>query len=65
MTKKLRFKSATYNPMSDISPQSPTAMEECYRLADALIPREQGEMQPHFPEKAKQWLWGLIAGSVY
>src|SRR5262249_19102458 len=63
--KRLRFKRATLNTVGMIHPESATVMEESYRLSDALVWKEPGEMQPHFPEKAKEILQGLIAATIH
>jgi type IV secretion system protein VirD4 len=64
VTKKPKYR-ATLNTVGMIHPDSATVMEESYRLSDALVWKEPGEMQPHFPEKAKEILQGLIAATVY
>ncbi len=64
--KKLRFDGATLNALSGIRADSPTAMEECKRIADCQVVRQpQGEMQPHFPDVAVEVIWGLTAATVY
>lgn len=62
--KKLRFKGATYNPLNGIKRDSPTAMDESKRIANALVIRTGNEMQPHFPDVAEEVIWGLTAATV-
>jgi type IV secretion system protein VirD4 len=67
LPKKLRFKTATYNPLDFISKESPTAIDDCLSLANALVVRPPGGDQKdrHWDDSAEGGIAGLAALTVY
>ncbi len=62
--KNLPFKKATFNPVSCIDKNSPTALDECNALAEALVVRTGEEKEPHWLDSAESWIAGVIATTV-
>lgn len=57
--------SATFNPLEFIDKDSPTALDECRDLAEALVIRTGQEKDPHWADSAEQWITALISLVVY
>ncbi|MBI1347060.1 TraM recognition domain-containing protein [bacterium] len=55
----------TFNPLDFISKDSPTAIDECRDLAEALVIRTGQERDPHWVDSAEAWIAALIALVVY
>ena len=53
--------SDTFNPMDFIHKDSPTAMDECRDLAEAIVIRTGQEKDPHWVDSAEAWIAALIA----
>jgi type IV secretion system protein VirD4 len=51
----------TFNPLDFISKDSPTAIDECRDLAEALVIRSGQEKDPHWIDSAEAWISALIA----
>jgi type IV secretion system protein VirD4 len=62
---KLRCNSSTFNPVDFISKDSPTALELCNSLSNALVVRTGEEKEPHFNDCAQEGIAGLTALIVY
>ena len=54
----------TYNPMDLISPASPTAIEDCRALAEALVVRTGRETDRFWDDSAEIWLGSMICAMV-
>src|SRR5260370_30915043 len=63
--KKLPFKSASLNPLDFIDRNSPTAIDECKSVANALVIRTGEEKDPHFNNVAEEIITALTALTVY
>jgi len=63
----LGIKGATYNPLDFIVKDSPTAVDDCTSLANALVVTKPNEMSqdPHWNASAEGGIAGLIALTVY
>ena len=55
----------TLNPMDFIDKDSPTALDDCRDLAQALVVRTGDERDPHWVESAILWITAMIAVVVY
>jgi type IV secretion system protein VirD4 len=55
----------TFNPLDFIDPDSPTALDECRALAEALVVRTGQEKEPHWLDSAEVWIGAMIAAVVY
>jgi type IV secretion system protein VirD4 len=55
----------TFNALDFISKDSPTAIDECRDLAEALVIRTGQEKDPHWIDSAEAWISALIALVVY
>ena len=55
----------TFNPLDFIDKNSPTAIDECRDLAEALVIRTGQEHDPHWVDSAEAWISALIALVVY
>ena len=55
----------TLNPLDFIDKDSPTALDECRDLAQALVVRTGDERDPHWVESAILWITALIALVVF
>ena len=55
----------TFNPLDFISKDSPTAIDECRDLAEALVIRTGQEKDPHWVDSAEAWIAALIALVVH
>lgn len=55
----------TFNPLDFIRKDSPTAIDECRDLAEALVIRTGQEKDPHWVDSAEAWIAALIALVVY
>ncbi|MBS0262152.1 MAG: type IV secretory system conjugative DNA transfer family protein, partial [Planctomycetes bacterium] len=55
----------TFNPLDFIQKDSPTAIDECRDLAEALVVRTGQEKDPHWLDSAEAWISALIALVVY
>ena len=53
--------SQTFNPLDFIDKDSPTAIDECRDLAEALVIRTGQEKDPHWVDSAEAWISALIA----
>jgi type IV secretion system protein VirD4 len=51
----------TFNPLDFIDKESPTAIDECRDLAEALVIRTGQEKDPHWVDSAEAWISALIA----
>ena len=49
-----------FNPLTLLSPDSPTLLEDAGLIADALIVTSGGEKNPHWNESARLFLTGVI-----
>ena len=56
---------ARLNPLDFINKDSPTALEECRELAEALVVRSSQDREPHWADSAVSWIFGMIALVVY
>jgi len=63
--RKLRLKSATYNPLDFISKDSATAIDDCNSLANALVVREPEQKDRHFDDSGEGGICGLSALTVH
>jgi type IV secretion system protein VirD4 len=52
---------ATYNDLDFIDKDSPTAIDDCRDLAEALVIRTGQEKDPHWVDSAEAWISALIA----
>ena len=55
----------TFNPLDFIDKDSPTALDDCRDLAQALVVRTGEERDPHWVESAILWITALIALVVW
>jgi type IV secretion system protein VirD4 len=53
----------TFNPLQFIDRESPTALDECRDLAEALVVKTGQEREPHWNESAEIWIASL-SGAV-
>jgi type IV secretion system protein VirD4 len=51
----------TYNPLQHIDRDSPTALDECRDLAEALVVRTGQEREPHWQDSAEVWIAAMTA----
>ena len=51
----------TFNPLDFIDKDSPTAIDECRDLAEALVIRTGQEKDPHWADSAEAWISALTA----
>jgi type IV secretion system protein VirD4 len=51
----------TYNPLQHIDKNSPTALDECRDLAEALVVRTGEEREQHWNDSAELWIAAMIA----
>jgi type IV secretion system protein VirD4 len=51
----------TYNPLQHIDKNSPTALDECRDLAEALVVRTGEEREKHWDDSAELWIAAMIA----
>jgi type IV secretion system protein VirD4 len=51
----------TFNPLDFIDRESPTAIDECRDLAEALVIRTGQEKEPHWADSAEAWIGALTA----
>ena len=54
----------TFNPLDFIDPESPTALDECRDLAEALVVRDPNERERHWADSAELWIAAMIAATV-
>jgi type IV secretion system protein VirD4 len=54
----------TFNPLQFIDRESPTALDECRDLAEALVVRTGQEKEPHWADSAEIWIAAMIATTV-
>ena len=54
----------TYNPMEFIDPDSPTAIEDCRGLAEAIVIRTGRETDPYWNNSAEIWLGSMMCAIV-
>jgi type IV secretion system protein VirD4 len=54
----------TFNPLDAIDPHSPTALDDCRALAEALVVRTGEEKDPHWNDSAEAWIAAMIALAV-
>ena len=59
--KMVTQKPATLNPLDFIDKDSPTAIEECRDLAEALVVSTGHEHDRHWVESAEAWIGAMIA----
>lgn len=57
---RYELKSAGYNPLLALDPDSVSFVDDAMSLAEDLIPTESNIQQPHFPESAQNLLAALI-----
>ena len=57
--------SQTFNPLDFIDKDSPTAIDECRDLAEALVIRTGQEKDPHWVDSAEAWISALTALVVH
>jgi type IV secretion system protein VirD4 len=50
-----------YNAVQFINPESPTALDECRDLAEALIVKSGQEREPYWNDSAEIWIASMIA----
>jgi type IV secretion system protein VirD4 len=55
---------ATYNPMGLIDPDSPTAIDECRGLAEAIVVRTGRESDPYWNDAAEIWIGSMMCAMV-
>jgi type IV secretion system protein VirD4 len=55
----------TFNALDFIDKDSPTAIDECRDLAEALVIRTGQEKDPHWVDSAEAWISALIALVVH
>jgi type IV secretion system protein VirD4 len=55
----------TFNPLDFITKDSPTAIDECRDLAEALVIRTGQEKDPHWADSGEAFISALIALVVY
>jgi type IV secretion system protein VirD4 len=53
-----------FNPLAFIDPDTPTAMDDCRDLAEALVVRTGQEKEPHWVDSAEVWIAAMIAVTV-
>jgi type IV secretion system protein VirD4 len=51
----------TFNPMEFIERESPSAIDQCRDLAEAIVVRTGQEREPHWADSAEAWIGALIA----
>lgn len=51
----------TFNPLEFIDKESPTALDDCNDLAEALVVRTGQEKEPHWPDSAEVWIAAMTA----
>jgi type IV secretion system protein VirD4 len=51
----------TFNPLEFIDRESPTAIDDCRDLGEALVIRSGQEKDPHWTDSAEAWIATLIA----
>jgi type IV secretion system protein VirD4 len=51
----------SFNPLDFIDKDSPTALDECRDLAEALVTRTGEEKDPHWVDSAEAWIAALTA----
>jgi type IV secretion system protein VirD4 len=56
---------SSFNPLDFIRKESPTAIDECRDLAEALVIRTGQEKDPHWVDSAEAWIAALTALVVY
>jgi len=61
---KMRFKSATFNPLDWIGSNDRLAIDDCNALAQALVVRTGEEKEPHWLDSAEAWIAAMIATVV-
>jgi type IV secretion system protein VirD4 len=61
---KLPFPSACFNPLAQIDPQAPDALDCCRDIGESVIEERPNEHQPHFPQMAKIVVSGVAAAVV-
>jgi type IV secretion system protein VirD4 len=54
----------TFNPLEWIDKDSPTALDDCRDLAEALVVRSGQEKEPHWCDSAEVWITAMIATVV-
>jgi type IV secretion system protein VirD4 len=54
----------TFEPLDFLDPESPTALDECRDLAEALVIRTGNEKEPHWNDSAELWIAAMIAATV-
>lgn len=54
----------TFNPLQFIDRESPTAIDECRDLAEALVVRTGQEKDPHWNDSAEVWIAAMTAAVV-
>jgi type IV secretion system protein VirD4 len=55
----------TFNPLDFIHKDSPTALDECRDLAEALVIRTGQERDPHWNDSAEAWISALLSLVVH
>jgi type IV secretion system protein VirD4 len=55
----------TFNPLDFIHKDSPTAIDECRDLAEALVIRTGQEKDPHWVDSAEAWISALMSLVVH
>ncbi len=53
-----------FNPLDFINENSPTALDECTALANALVIRTGEEKEPHWNDSAESWIGAFLATVV-
>ncbi len=51
----------TFNPLEFIDKESPTALDDCRDLAEALVVRTGQEKEPHWADSAEVWIAAMTA----
>jgi|SRR5579871_1785584 len=51
----------TFNPLRHIDKESPTALDDCRDLAEALVVRTGQEKEPHWADSAEVWIAAMTA----
>jgi type IV secretion system protein VirD4 len=54
----------SFNPLDFIDKNSPTAVDECRDLAEALVIRTGEEKEPHWCDAAELWAGTMLLGTV-
>ncbi len=62
--KQVTLRPDTFEPLDFLDPESPTALDECRDLAEALVIRTGQEKEPHWNDSAEVWIAAMVAATV-